>query len=50
MLETAASHSSSTTTRRREFAHDVGAEKGLAAAEANGWSVASMKGNFGTVF
>ncbi len=34
----------------REFAYDQGAEKALAAAEACGWSVVSMKEDFGTVF
>jgi phosphoserine phosphatase len=34
----------------REFAYDAGAERALAAAEANGWTVASMKEDFRTVF
>ena len=34
----------------REFAYDEGAEKALAAAEANGWTVVSMKEDFRTVF
>ncbi len=34
----------------REFAYDEGAEKALAAAKANGWTVVSMKEDFRTVF
>jgi len=34
----------------REFAYDEGAEKALAAAEARGWTVVSMKDDFRTVF
>jgi phosphoserine phosphatase len=34
----------------REFAYDSGAEKALIAAAARGWTVVSMKEDFGTVF
>jgi phosphoserine phosphatase len=34
----------------REFAYDEGAEKALAAAKANGWTVVSMRKDFRTVF
>lgn len=34
----------------REFAYDAGAEQALAAARAQGWTVASMKDDFETVF
>jgi phosphoglycolate phosphatase-like HAD superfamily hydrolase len=34
----------------REFAYDTGAEQALAAAAADGWTVASMKDDFRTVF
>ncbi len=34
----------------REFAYDDGAERALAEAEARGWTVVSMKGDFKTVF
>jgi phosphoserine phosphatase len=34
----------------REFAYDKGAEKALAAAAARGWTVASMREDFRTVF
>ena len=34
----------------REFAYDEGAEAALAAAKANGWTVASMREDFGTIF
>jgi len=34
----------------REFAYDAGAERAFAAAEANGWTVVSMKNDFVTVF
>ena len=34
----------------REFAYDTGAEKALAAARARGWTVISVKEDFGTVF
>ena len=34
----------------REFAYDEGAEKALAAAQADGWTVVSMKEDFKTVF
>jgi phosphoserine phosphatase len=34
----------------REFLYDSGAEKALAAAEARGWTVVSMKEDFKTVF
>jgi len=34
----------------REFAYDEGAEKALAAAQAQGWTVVSMKKDFKTVF
>ena len=35
---------------RREFAYDEGAEAALAAAEARGWTVVSVKEDFRTVF
>ena len=35
---------------KREFAYDEGAEKALAAAKARGWTMVSMKEDFGTVF
>ena len=34
----------------REFAYDSGAEKALAAAAAHGWTVVSMREDFGSVF
>jgi phosphoserine phosphatase len=34
----------------REFAYDAGAEKALAAADARGWTVVSMKEDFAKVF
>lgn len=34
----------------REFAYDQGAEQALAAADAGGWTVVSMKQDFATVF
>ena len=34
----------------REFAYDTGAERALAEAEPRGWTVASMKQDFATVF
>ena len=34
----------------REFAYDEGAEQALAAAEARGWTVVSVKEDFATVF
>ncbi len=37
-------------TTTREFAYDEGAEAALAAAEARGWTVVSVKEDFRTVF
>ena len=34
----------------REFAYDVGAERALAAARQQGWTVVSMKRDFATMF
>ena len=34
----------------REFAYDTGAEKALATAGEHGWTVVSMKHDFGTIF
>jgi phosphoglycolate phosphatase-like HAD superfamily hydrolase len=34
----------------REFSYDTGAERALAEADVRGWTVASMKGDFATIF